>query len=158
MSINKRLNWDDYFLNILDAISKRATCDRGKSACIIVRDNRILSTGYVGSPPGLKDCYENGHLIRQITYENGETKEHCMRTIHAEQNAIVNAARFGVALENSTLYSTMEPCYTCSMLIIATGIKRIVCKNKYHASQDSINILNEAGISLEVIENKIIEY
>ena len=151
--MDSRPSWDQYFLNIVDSVALRASCDRGKSGCVIVKDKRILATGYVGSPSGFKNCYEVGHLLREVIYENGETKQHCMRTIHAEQNAIVNSARFGIALDGATLYCTMTPCYVCTMLIIASGIKKVIAKNKYHASQDSITLFSEAGVELVVINN-----
>ena len=94
---------------------------------MIAKDNRILSAGYVGSPPGLEHCDDVGHLMIKSTAEGdpeGELHEHCVRTIHSEQNAIVHAARAGIALEGSTLYCKMEPCPVCARMIIAAGIKR----------------------------------
>jgi len=85
---HKRPSWDDYFLELADAASKRATCSRGRSGCVIVRDNQVLATGYVGSPAGLPHCDDAGHLMKKVIQENGEISEHCVRTVHAEQNAI----------------------------------------------------------------------
>ncbi|MCL2566682.1 MAG: cytidine/deoxycytidylate deaminase family protein [Alphaproteobacteria bacterium] len=152
----QRPSWDEYFLNILDAVSARATCDRGKSGCIITLDNRILSTGYVGAPAGLPSCDEAGHLLREVKYENGELKQHCVRTIHAEQNAIVYAARYGVSIKDATLYCTMIPCNACSMLIIASGIKRVVAKYEYQSSMESKNMFKKAGIELTVLNQQTI--
>ncbi|MFL1781334.1 Deoxycytidylate deaminase [Candidatus Hepatincolaceae symbiont of Richtersius coronifer] len=151
---NPRPNWEEYFIAIVDAVALRASCDRGKSGCIIVKDNRILSTGYVGAPTGFKNCYEAGHLIREVIYENGEVKQHCVRTIHAEQNAIISAAKFGIAIQGATLYCTLEPCTTCAMLITSAGIKKVVAKYKYHASKATIEILKEAGVELIVVNSK----
>ena len=92
-SSSVRPSWDDYFLELADAASKRATCDRGRSGCVIVRDKQVLVTGYVGSPTRLPHCDDVGHLIRRITDENGETSEYCLRTVHSEQNAICQAAK-----------------------------------------------------------------
>ncbi len=147
-----RPSWDEYFLNIVDAVALRATCDRGLSGCVIVKDNRILSTGYVGAPAGISDCTQDGHLLRKVNYEDGEIREHCVRTIHAEQNAIVYAARYGVSLDGGTLYCTMVPCYACSMLIIAAGIKRVVAKHEYQAGGDAYRLFKAAGIDLIVIK------
>ncbi|MDR0483917.1 MAG: cytidine/deoxycytidylate deaminase family protein [Alphaproteobacteria bacterium] len=154
----QRPTWDEYFLNILDAVSQRATCDRGKSGCVITLDNRILSTGYVGSPAGLPSCDEVGHLLREVKYENGEVKQHCVRTIHAEQNAIVYAARYGVSLLGATLYCSMVPCQACCMLIIASGIKRVVAKNDYQSSSNTKEMFKQADIELVVINNDVLSY
>jgi len=86
---------DEYFMEVARIIGKRATCDRGRSGCVIARDNQIIVTGYVGSPPGLPHCDEDGHQLKQLTHEDGHTTTHCMRTIHAEQNAICQAAKNG---------------------------------------------------------------
>ena len=94
---HSRPSWDEYFLGLLPALARRATCSRGRSACVIVKNNRILCTGYVGAPPGQSHCDEVGHLIWQVTDEKGNLTEHCVRTVHAEANAIYQAARFGIA-------------------------------------------------------------
>ena len=119
-----RPDWDNYFIDMMETVGKRATCDRGRSGCIIVKDKRIISTGYVGSPSGLPHCDEAGHLMKQVIDDDGTMRQHCMRTIHAEQNAICQAAKHGISLEGSTLYCTMEPCRVCAMLIISCGIKK----------------------------------
>ncbi len=150
-----RPSWDEYFISILDAVSQRATCDRGKSACIITLDNRILSTGYVGAPTGLPSCDEFGHLLREVKYEDGSIKQHCFRTIHAEQNAIVYSARYGVRLDGATLYCTMIPCYSCAMLIIASGIKRVVAKHEYQSSNNSKEMFLQAGIEFLVLNKDL---
>jgi dCMP deaminase len=157
ISNNNRPSWDEYFLNIVSVVATRATCDRGKSGCVIVKENRILSTGYVGSPGGFPDCYEAGHILREVKYEDGTIKQHCVRTIHAEQNAIVYAARFGVSLEGATLYCTMQPCYVCAMIIVAAGIKRVVCSGAYQ-SNDSAEIFKKAGIDLLILNKEVIKY
>ena len=119
----KRPSWDEYFMNIVKMIGLRGTCDRGRSGCVITRDKRIISTGYVGSPVGLKHCDEIGHEMNTVMYADNHESRHCIRTAHAEQNAIIQAARFGVALEGATLYCKMTPCYACAKMIINAGIK-----------------------------------
>lgn len=154
----RRPSWDEYFLTLVDAVGTRATCDRGRSGCVVVRDRRIVATGYVGSPPGLPHCDELGHQFRQVIDEDGELRQHCVRTIHAEQNAICQAARYGLPLAGATLYCTMEPCRTCAMLIISVGIKTVVCRRRYHAGQDTRELFAAAGVELRVLEDVVQQY
>ena len=133
----ERPSWDDYFFEVCQAIAKRATCNRGKSGCVIVKDKLILATGYVGAPAGLPHCDTEGHLIKQVTYPDGTFSNHCMRTVHAEQNAICQAAKFGLALNGATMYTTMTPCASCAMMIINIGIKRVVADKRYQRSQET---------------------
>lgn len=153
-----RPSWDEYFMSIAEMAGTRATCDRGRSGCVIVRDRRILCTGYVGSPVGLSHCDDTGHEMHAVTNEDGTTSRHCIRTSHAELNAIANAAKLGVSLDGATMYCHMTPCYTCAKIIINTGIKRIVAKIDYHASQRSKEIFDEAGIAFELLNNEIQKY
>lgn len=153
-----RPSWDEYFLKLCQMVGSRGTCDRGRSGCVIVRDKRILSTGYVGSPVGLSHCDEIGHEMHTVIHEDGHESRHCIRTSHAEQNAIANAARFGIALNGGTLYCHMTPCYICAKMIINSGIKRVVCQMDYHASQRSKEIFKEAGLSLEILNNEVQKY
>ncbi|MBU2510590.1 cytidine/deoxycytidylate deaminase family protein [bacterium] len=153
-----RISWDDYFVELMETVAKRATCDRGRSGCIIVRDRRIVSTGYVGSPPGLPHCDEIGHLLKEVIDEDGTIRKHCVRTIHAEQNAICQAARYGISLEGTTLYCKMEPCRVCAMLIISSGIKKVVAKKKYHAAQETREMFRDAGVELIVLDDEVETY
>lgn len=153
-----RPTWDEYFMEVANTIAKRATCDRGRSGCVIARDKQILVTGYVGSPRGLQHCDEVGHLFKQVTHEDGRVTQHCMRTVHAEQNAICQAARMGIALEGSSLYCRMTPCRTCAMLIINCGIIRVVCEWKYHAGAETEQMFKDAGVSLEFIHDEVLQY
>ena len=153
-----RPSWDDYFLELANAASKRATCNRGRSGCVIVRDKQVLVTGYVGSPTGLPLCDDVGHLIRRTTDENGETSEHCVRTVHSEQNAICQAAKRGISISGATIYTRMTPCRTCAMLLINCGIVRVVCERKYHKGDESESILSEAGVHLEYKYGGIQQY
>jgi len=153
-----RPTWDEYFMEIAKTVSKRATCDRGKSGCVIVRDKQLLVTGYVGSPIGLPHCDDVGHQFKQIVHEDGHVSNHCVRTVHAEQNAICQAARLGISLNGSTLYCRMTPCRTCAMLIINCGIVRVVCEKKYHAAAESEAMFLEAGVNLEYVEDEVLKY
>lgn len=153
-----RPSWDDYFMEICDAVAKRATCDRGRSGCVIAKEKQILVTGYVGSPKGLEHCDEIGHLMKSITHEDGSVSQHCVRTVHAEQNAICQAARLGISLEGATLYCRMTPCRTCAMMIINCGITRVVCQRKYHQGQDSEEMFKKASVSLIFLNDDIEKY
>jgi dCMP deaminase len=154
----QRPTWDEYFMEIAHTISQRATCDRGRSGCVIARDKQILVTGYVGSPRGLPHCDEVGHLMKSVQHADGRVSQHCMRTVHAEQNAICQAARLGISLEKATLYCRMTPCRTCAMLIINCGIVRVMCEWKYHDGAESEEMFKQAGIILEFVHNEIQEY
>lgn len=145
---NQRPSWDDYFLELADAASKRATCNRAKSGCVIVRDKQVLATGYVGAPAGLPHCDDVGHLIKKVIQEDGKISGHCVRTVHAEQNAICQAAKRGVSIEGATFYQRMTPCRTCAMMLINCGIKKVVCERKYQLAEESEKLLAEAGIEL----------
>lgn len=153
-----RPSWDEYFMEIMGTVARRATCDRGRSGCVIVKDKQILCTGYVGSPPGLDHCDDVGHMFKKVLLEDGSVKEHCVRTIHAEQNAICQAARHGVGLDGATLYCRMEPCRVCAMLIISVGIKRVVAERRYHAAQETRDMFAKVGIQLDVIHDELQTY
>jgi dCMP deaminase len=157
-TIPSRPSWDEYFINISKEVASRATCDRGRSGCVITKDKQILVTGYVGSPPGMKHCDEIGHLIRKVQYENGEMKKHCVRTIHAEQNAICQAAKHGIPLKDAVLYCKMTPCEVCARLIISCGIKRVVCEKRYQAGENSKKMFSEVGIELIHISEDVERY
>lgn len=153
-----RPSWDEYFSNLVTMIGTRGTCDRGKSGCVIVKNKRILCTGYVGSPAGTSHCDELGHEMHTVIHEDGKESRHCIRTAHAEQNAIANAARFGTALDGATLYCHMTPCYTCAKMIINSGIVRVVCNLDYHAGGRSKEIFQEAGVQYELLNEEMQKY
>ena len=153
-----RPSWDEYFMEIARTVAKRGTCDRGRTGCVIVRDKQILVTGYVGSPKGLPHCDEAGHQMKKVTHEDGTESEHCMRTTHAEQNAIAQAARRGVSIDGGTLYVHMTPCATCAKILITAGIKRVVCEKKYHRGAESEEMFRSAGIPIEFFEEEIEKY
>lgn len=154
----KRPSWDEYFINLTDTVGSRGTCDRGRAGCVIAKNKRIVSTGYVGSPVGLAHCDEVGHEFHTVEHLDGTKSKHCIRTTHAEQNAICQAARFGIALEGSTLYCKMTPCYTCAKMIINAGIKKVVCSQDYHASQRSKEIFKEAKVDFVLLSETMTTY
>jgi dCMP deaminase len=153
-----RPGWDEYFLQLVPIVGSRATCNRGRSGCVVVRDKQILCTGYVGAPPGFPHCDDVGHQFMRAIEEDGSERLHCVRTIHAEQNAIAQAARRGVALEGSTFYCYMEPCRTCALLIVSVGADRVVTLKRYHAGQPTRDIFASANIELVVSDNRDAEY
>jgi dCMP deaminase len=124
----------------------------------VVRDRQILVTGYVGSPKGLPHCDEVGHQFKRMVHEDGTVTEHCVRTVHAEQNAICQAAKLGISLDGATLYCRMTPCRVCAMLIINCGIKRVVCEKKYHAGAESEEMFKTAGVQLDFFSEEVVKY
>lgn len=158
MSEHLRPTWDDYFMEVCDSISKRATCDRGRSGCVIAKNKQVLATGYVGSPSGLPHCDDVGHQMKSVIHEDGRKTHHCVRTVHAEQNAICQAAKRGVSIDGATLYCRMTPCRTCAMLIINCGITRVVCEKKYHAGEETETMFQQAGIQLDYFSTEVLNY
>ena len=153
-----RPSWDEYFMQIAETVAQRATCDRGRSGCVVARDKQILVTGYVGSPRGIAHCDEIGHLMKTVTHEDGHQSQHCLRTVHAEQNAICQAARLGISLDAATLYCRMTPCRACAMMIINCGIKKVFCQKKYHAGSESEEMFKEAKLELEYFDDQVEQY
>jgi len=136
-----RPTWNEYFLNIAREVAQRSTCERAKVGAVIVKDKRILTTGYNGSPRELAHCTEVGCLM-----DNG----HCVRTLHAEQNAIIQAALHGVITEGAIIYVTHQPCFNCAKTIINAGISEIVYDREYHDDR-SLEFLEQAGVKLNKI-------
>ena len=141
-----------------DLVGTRGTCDRGQAGTVIVKDRRLLATGYVGSPVGLPHCDEVGHEIHTVTNEDGTVSQHCIRTAHSETNAIANAARFGVAIDGATMYSKMVSCYSCAKVVVNAGIKRFVAMRDYHKSAKTKEIFKKAGVKLEIINKEVVKY
>lgn len=138
-----RPSWDDYFMAIAKIIAARGTCDRLYSGAVLVKENRIIASGYNGSPPGLPHCHEVGHLM-----EEG----HCVRTIHGEHNPLLQVARQGAtSTQNATLYTKYSPCIHCAKYIIAAGIKRVVVGKVYRSPQ-AVEMLKAAGVTVEVYQ------
>lgn len=153
-----RPSWDDYFMEVANAISKRATCNRGRSGCVIAKDNQILATGYVGSPAGFPHCDDVGHQMKKLIHEDESISCHCVRSVHAEQNAITQAAKKGVPIKAASVYCRMTPCRVCAMLLINAGIKRIYCERKYHNGAESEAMFKKAKIALEYKFNEVQKY
>ncbi len=122
--------WDSYFLRIAELVASRSTCRRRKVGAVLVRDRRILTTGYNGAPANLKHCLEIGCLREEMKIPSGERQELC-RGIHAEQNAIIQAALYGISIKGATLYATCQPCITCAKMLVNCRIKRIVITGDY---------------------------
>lgn len=153
-----RPSWDEYFMNIAELVGTRGTCDRGRAGCVIVKNKRVLVTGYVGSPVGMEHCDDVGHEMHQVINDDGAISSHCIRTIHAEQNAIAQAARIGIPIDGSTLYCHMTPCYICAKILANSGIIRIVANKDYHQSSKSKQLFEKAGIILELLNNEVQYY
>jgi len=140
----KRPTWDEYFMKITNLVAERSTCLRRKVGATIVKDKRIVSTGYNGAPKGLSHCLEAGCLRDEMGVPSGERHELC-RGAHAEQNAIIQAAGSGTSMEGATMYCTDSPCSTCTKMIINAGIKRLVLGKKY-PDELGEKLIQEAGI------------
>ncbi|KPK98363.1 MAG: cytidine deaminase [Omnitrophica WOR_2 bacterium SM23_72] len=126
----QRPSWDEYFLEVAHLVAKRATCLRRRVGAVLVKDKRILATGYNGAPSGLKHCIEIGCLRDKLKIPSGERHELC-RGIHAEQNVLVQAALHGIGVRGSTLYATNQPCVICAKMLINAGIRQIVVAGGY---------------------------
>jgi len=144
--VTQRPSWDTYFMNITALVAQRSTCTRRAVGAIIVKDKRILSTGYNGAPTGIRHCLEVGCLRESLQVPSGERHELC-RGIHAEQNAIIQAAYHGVSVKNAVLYCTNQPCAICAKMIINAGIKKIYYQSGYTDALAQ-EMLTEAGIDL----------
>ena len=145
----ERPSWDEYFIHIAHLVSQRSTCLRRQVGAVIVKDKRILSTGYNGAPAGLRHCREAGCLREEQKVPSGQRHELC-RGLHAEQNAIIQAALYGVSIEGGSLYSTHLPCSLCAKMLVNARIYEIVYSDGY-ADELSLQILHEAGIALRKI-------
>ena len=149
-----RPSWDEYFSALVDPLGSRGTCDRGRSGAVIVSPNHtIIATGYVGAPPGQPHCDEVGHLMRTVIYEDGHQQQHCVRTLHAEENAMLQCAKDGIKLDGAIIYCKMVPCWNCAMRIARVGIKRVVAQKRYHADVQAVDLLKKARVELVVLDN-----
>lgn len=153
-----RPSWDEFFILMAVLTGSRGTCDRGRSGCLIVsEDNRIISAGYVGSPSGQKHCDEAGHQLQTVILD-GIKSTHCIRTVHAEMNAIAQAARLGISIKGATLYCTMEPCSVCAKAIIQAGIVRVIALYRYQRAEETRRLFQESNITLRVVFQKQASY
>ncbi len=153
--IRPRASWDQYFMKIAMIVAERSTCRRHHVGAVIVKEKRILTTGYNGAAMNVKDCIELGCLRDENDIESGRNHEIC-RAIHAEQNAIIQAGLHGVNIEDATIYCTHPPCILCAKMLINAGIKRFVTYGEY-PDDSAMNLLNEAGIQFLKIERPIKE-
>lgn len=138
-----RPSWDEYFINIASAVAERSTCDRAHVGAVLVKDKRILTTGFNGSPSGLAHCDIEGHLM---------VDGHCVRTIHAETNAIIQAALHGVSTKEASCYVTHFPCVICTKILINAGITRVVFLNDYRMDENALAFFNRAEVELKRME------
>ena len=149
-STDRRPSWDEYFMTLANEVATRTTCLRRAVGAIIVKDRRILATGYNGVPTGLAHCAETGCLRQQLSVPSGQRHEIC-RGLHAEQNAIIQAARYGIDIEGSSIYITTEPCSVCAKMLINAGIKEIVFATAY-PDKLSEELLGETDILIRCVE------
>ncbi|MDO9087077.1 MAG: cytidine/deoxycytidylate deaminase family protein [Anaerolineaceae bacterium] len=135
-----RPTWDSYFMKIAEDVAVRSTCDRAQVGAVLVKDKHIISTGYNGSPAGLEHCDDVGHLM---------IDGHCVRTVHAEVNAIIQAAVFGLTTKEAVCYVTHFPCLNCTKMLINARISKLVYLNSYRVDPIALEFLEEAGVSIE---------
>ncbi|MFH1612122.1 MAG: cytidine/deoxycytidylate deaminase family protein [bacterium] len=147
-----RLSWDQYFMEICYLVSKRSTCIRRNIGAVLVKDKRILSTGYNGAPSKIEHCCDRGCLRQKLNILSGEKHELC-RGLHAEQNAIIQAGLYGINIKNSILYCTHQPCIVCAKMIINVGIEKIIFEGNYPDNL-SLEILKEANIELVLFKKQ----
>ena len=141
-----RPDWDTYFMNIADVAATRSNCCRRKVAAVIVRDRQIISTGYNGTPRGVRNCFEGGCARCAGTAPSGASLEECV-CVHAEQNAICQAAYHGIRTAGAAMYVTLSPCLTCCKLIINAGIREVVYAGEYAFAEPARALLEEAGVA-----------
>ena len=146
--LDERPSWDEYFMTLAKQVATRTTCIRRAVGCVLVRDKRIIATGYNGAPTGLHHCVETGCIRQKLDVPSGERHELC-RALHAEQNALIQAARYGLPVDGSTIYITTQPCVVCAKMLINAGVQEIVYANPY-PDELSLSMLEEAGIKLRV--------
>jgi dCMP deaminase len=148
----ERPTWDEYFMGIARLTSERSTCLRRKVGAVIVQDKHIVATGYNGAPRGIAHCAERGGCLREeLGVPSGERHELC-RALHAEQNAIIQAATFGNSIEGGTIYITHQPCIICAKMIINAGIRKIIVDQAY-PDDYAVDILREAGLMIVTMES-----
>jgi len=148
--MSERPSWDQYFMTITQQVAERSTCTRAKVGAVIVRDKNILATGYNGAPAGMPHCIDVGCLIYKSTTPSGEIEENCFRTIHAEINAIAQAAKNGANIRDADIYITHTPCIHCLKVLVNTGIKRVFYEREYKR-QTLEELLRHADVQLEQV-------
>ncbi|UCH72578.1 MAG: cytidine/deoxycytidylate deaminase family protein [Thermoplasmatales archaeon] len=150
--MGERPPYDEYFMEMANVVSRRSTCTRRKVGAILVKDRHILSTGYNGAPKGLKHCSEVGCLRKKLNTPSGERHEIC-RGLHAEQNAIIQAAVFGISIKDSILYCTNTPCVVCAKMLINAGVKEIVFSGEY-PDELAKKMINESKIKIRAFNTR----
>ena len=148
--MSDRPSWHQYFLTITRNVAERSTCTRAKVGAVIVRDKNILATGYNGAPAGMPHCIDAGCLVYTSRTPTGEVEENCFRTIHAEINAIAQAAKNGASIRDADIYITHTPCIHCVKVLINTGIRRIFYEREYKRATIE-ELLRGANITLECV-------
>ena len=151
--MKQRPSWEEYFSDITNLVSTRSTCTRRKVGAIIVRNKRVLSTGYNGAPTGVSHCLDVGCLRDKMNIPSGQRHELC-RGLHAEQNAIIQAASHGISVAESELYCTNLPCIICTKMIINAGIKEVVYETEYHFTGQARDLFAAAGVICRQFKRK----
>ena len=149
--MSERLSWHQYFMTITRQVAERSTCNRAKVGAVIVRDKNILATGYNGAPAGMPHCTEMGCLVYQSKTPTGDIEENCFRTIHAEINAIAQAAKNGSSIKDGAIYITHTPCIHCIKVLVNTGIKDIYYESPYKL-QTLEEILRYTHVRMEKVD------
>ena len=152
MMEHKRPSWDEYFMELAEVVAKRSTCLRRNVGAVVVKDKRVLATGYNGAPTGLAHCSEIGCLRERLGIPSGERAEMC-RGLHAEQNALVQAARYGISLEGAVIYSTDQPCIACAKMLINAGIVKVIYKHPY-PDKLAQELLAESKVVVEMFRER----
>ncbi len=152
MKKHSRISWDEYFMQIAFLVSQRSTCLRRHVGAVIVKNKRMLATGYNGAPSGLKHCLDIGCLRQKMNIPSGQRHELC-RGLHAEQNAIIQASLYGISVKESTIYITNQPCVICAKMLINAGVSEIVIAEGY-PDELAMKFLKEAGIRTRVFARK----
>lgn len=148
----KRPDWDHYFMDIAQVVAIRGNCSRRQVAAVIVKDCRIISTGYNGTPRGIKNCFDGGCPRCSSDTPSGHDLTSCVCS-HAEENSIVQAAYHGISVKDSTLYTTFSPCLQCAKMIINSGIKEVVYHQEYTIANQAFDLLQEAGVVVRPLED-----
>ncbi len=153
---DERPDWDTYFMSIANVVATRSNCCRRKTAALIVKDRRIISTGYNGTPRGIKNCCEGGCVRCASDAPSGQNLGECI-CAHAEENAIVQAAYHGIAVCSGMIYCTHSPCLLCTKMIINAGIVEVVFEHTYHFQEQTWRLFSEAGILLRELSSNAVE-
>ncbi|MCM8526929.1 MAG: cytidine/deoxycytidylate deaminase family protein [Lentisphaeraceae bacterium] len=150
---NSRPGWDEYFMDIAHVAANRSSCSRRKVAAVIVKNRQIVSTGYNGTPKGIKNCDEGGCPRCNSEVKSGHGLTECL-CCHAEENAIVQASKHGISVDGAMLYTTYSPCLLCAKMIINSGIQEVVFHARYSIDDVSSSILHEAGVKLRPVKDE----